>query len=612
MTLIRSRYSLRIATLAVMLAGCGGAPAADLSPRAWPVGELDRYLQLTSEMGKPKGLVEGDTAMVTGTTGAFAVRAGREALRQGGSAVDAAITTALAQIALAGGSWVSYAGFFSLIYYDAATKSVHTLNAGFNTVAAETDPLTIPACLGPAGMVAYPPSGRTALVPGFFAGVQAAHDRFGRLPFAKLFAPAIYLADSGFTVGGVLSGGLAYRKDVLQRLPATRAVFRKADGTPYRPGDRFRQPALAATLRQVAERGADYIYRGPWANQFVEAVRADGGRMTLADLAGYRAIWGKPIRATYRGYELLGAAWPTFGATATLEAMQVLEHVDLPNAPKYWESAETLFPFVEASHIQFIDGPPGGGPGVPADWAQQKFPRQDLSPAGRLTKATAAFWWSQLQDRASWRALELEAADAQARVMAQMKQGSGGGGHSDAVVATDPQGNVAALTHTINTALFGGTGITVGGVTIPDAACFQQDLIRRVGPGVRLPDPTNPIIVMKDGRWVLAGSSIGAGLLENTLTVLVNVLDYGRDPVAALHAPQFSGSGLRAPQVLPTGDFSTELAAALNDRGGHAVLQPKQQIQAAFGLWISIQRDPKTGRLRGATRDMYNGAVEAY
>jgi gamma-glutamyltranspeptidase/glutathione hydrolase len=180
------------------------------------------------------------------------------------------------------------------------------------------------------------------------------------------------------------------------------------------------------------------------------------------------------------------------------------------------------------------------------------------------------------------------------------------------VVATDAEGNVAAVTHTINTALFGGTGINVGGISIPDAACFQQDLIRRVGPGVRLPDPTNPIIVMKDGRWVLAGSSIGAGLLENTLTVLVNVLDYGRDPDAALHAPQFSGGGLQGPQVLPTDDFSEAVVAALNARGGHAILQPKQQVRASFGSWISIQRDPKTGRLRGATRDLYNGAVEAY
>jgi gamma-glutamyltranspeptidase/glutathione hydrolase len=601
----------RVAVVAFAL-GCGSPPAANLSPAAWPAGDLERYWALTAERGKPKGVVEGSRAMVTGTTGAFAIRAGREALRQSGSAVDAAITTALSQIALAAGSWVSYAGFFNLIYFDAATRSVHTLNAGFNTVKGETSPATIPACLGPKGMGAYPPSGRTALVPGFFAGVQAAHDRYGRLPFERLFAPAIYIADSGFAVTPMVAGMIKSKEDVLKRLPAARRIFFKEDGSSYRQGDWFRQRELAATLRAVARSGAEYIYRGPWARDFVAAVQADGGKMTLEDLADYRARWAEPIRASYRDYQLYGAAWPTFGATATLEAMQVLEHADLPSKPKYWESVETLYPFVEASHIQFLDGPPGGGPGVPADWAQKRFPTADLSVGGRLKKETAAFWWQQLQDPAGWRKIEQDAAAAQRTVMESLAQAQGGGGHSDAVVAVDERGNVAALTHTINTAVWGGTGINVGGISIPDAACFQQDLIRRVGPGTRLPDPTNPIIVTRDGEWVLAGSSIGAGLLENTLAVLVNVLDYGRDPSAALHAPQFTGGGLGGPQTLPDADFPAELVAALNARGGHAASVPKAAVAPAFGSWISIQRDPKTGRLRGATRDMYNGTVEAY
>jgi gamma-glutamyltranspeptidase/glutathione hydrolase len=612
LTLLSAGRRLGRLLAVALLAGCGPRQKVDLSPASWTPGDLDRYFALTAQLGKPKGLVEANSAMVTGTTGAFAVRAGREALRQGGSAVDAALTTALTQIALAGGAWVSYAGFFNLIYYDAGSKSVHTLNAGFNTVKGETNPATIPACIGATGMMAYPASGRTALVPGFFAGVQAAHDRFGKLPFERLFAPAIYLADSGFVLPPMVGGMIRGKVEVLKRLPATRKIYFKNDTTPYQIGDRFRQPALAATLRRVAAQGAGYIYRGEWARNLVTAVQADGGKMTLDDLASYRAQWNQPIRASYRGYQLYGAAWPTFGATATLEALQVLEHIDLPTLPKYWESAQTLYPFVEASHIQFMDGPPGGGPGVPADWAQRKFPAQDLSTTGRLKKETADFWWAQLSQPAQWRQLEQDAAAAQLTVMRELAQAQGGGGHSDAVVAADARGNVAALTHTINTAVWGGSGINVDGISIPDAACFQQDLIRRVGPGVRLPDPTNPIIVTRDGAWVLAGSSIGAGLLENTLAVLVNVLDYGRDPYAALHAPQFSGGGLQGPQRLPDGDFSKELVDALNAAGGHASLIPRDQIAPTFGTWISIQRDPKTGRLRGATRDMYNGTVEGY
>lgn len=601
--------------LAAFLVGATAACSSrqpTLSPTAWPAGDVAAALQRTAETGKPKPVAEGTKGMVTGTTGAFAVRAGREALRQGGSAIDAALTTSLTQIALAAGSWVSYAGFMNLIYYDAATKTVHSMNAGFNTIKGETDPATIPACLGAAGMVAYPPSGRTALVPGYLAGVEAAHRRFGKLPFRRLFEPAIWLADSGFVLPPMPGAMLQSKKAVLERRPETRRVFFKDDGTMYRVGDRFRQPALAATLRQVAARGTDYIYRGEWARQLVAAVREDGGRMTLEDLADYRVQWAEPIRSQYRGYQLYGAAWPTFGAIATLEALRTLEHVDLPNGPKYWESAETLYPMLAATQIQAIAGPPGGGPGVPDGWAQKRFPNVDLSTAGRLSQPTADFWWSQLRDPATWQAIVNDAGAAQRAVMQELSQARGGGDHSDAVVAVDERGNVAAITHTINTALYGGTGINVGGISIPDAACFQQDLIRRTGPGKRLPDPTNPMIAMKDGEWILAGSGIGAGLLENALAVMVNVLDYGRDPHAALHAPQWAGANLQGPFMLPDADFPKELVTALTAKGGRALSIPKAQLAPAFGSWISILRDPRTGRLRGATRDQYNGAVEGY
>src|SRR5262245_22988150 len=109
------------------------------------------------------------------------------------------------QIALTAGSLSGYASILTMVYYDAASKKVYSLNAGYNTVLEEKEPLTIPG-IGT-------PSGRTVLVPGFFAGVQAAHDRFGKLPFASLFDPAIYLAEKGFVVDPVL-GWINMRKDV--------------------------------------------------------------------------------------------------------------------------------------------------------------------------------------------------------------------------------------------------------------------------------------------------------------------------------------------------------------------------------------------------------------
>jgi gamma-glutamyltranspeptidase/glutathione hydrolase len=163
-----------------------------MSPEAWPQGELEKYWQLQHDYQRPHPAVETDKGMVAVTSDALSARVGLEALRQGGSAADAALATSLAQVALEAGAPTSYAGILMMVYYDAASKKVYSLNAGYNTVLEEKDPGTIPG--------GGKPSGRTALVPGFFAGVQAAHDRFGKLPFSSLFDPAIYLAEKGFVV----------------------------------------------------------------------------------------------------------------------------------------------------------------------------------------------------------------------------------------------------------------------------------------------------------------------------------------------------------------------------------------------------------------------------
>jgi gamma-glutamyltranspeptidase / glutathione hydrolase len=113
-----------------------------------------------------------------------------ESLKRGGSAADAVLTTALSQVALNAGATVSYAGILTAVYYDSSSGKVYSLNASWNTPRNETDPLSIP----PQGTA----FGRTALVPGFMAGVEALHQRFGRRPFAELFEPSIWLAEQDF------------------------------------------------------------------------------------------------------------------------------------------------------------------------------------------------------------------------------------------------------------------------------------------------------------------------------------------------------------------------------------------------------------------------------
>src|SRR4030095_16141353 len=308
-----------------------------MSPDAWPPGVLEKYWRLQRDFQRPHPAVESSKGMVAVTHDAISARIVFEALQQGGSAADASLATSLAQIALDAGAPTSYAGILTMVYYDAASKKVYSLNAGYNTVLEEKDPLTIPG--------GGKPSGRTALVPGFFAGVQAAHDRFGKLPFASLFDPAIYLAEKGFVVDPVL-GWINMRKDVLSRLPETKRVFTKQDGEFYKAGDVFKQPQLAETLRKIAAQGTDYIYQGEWAKKLVAAVQSEGGKMTLADLKAYRPTWSEPLQTSYHGYQVYSLGLPSIGGINTIEAFNLLEVADLKQHGHYTASPETLYEFI--------------------------------------------------------------------------------------------------------------------------------------------------------------------------------------------------------------------------------------------------------------------------
>jgi hypothetical protein len=143
--------------------------------------------------GLPPALVF-TNGMVAATTGGAATQAGLEILKEGGTAADAAMATALCEVTHAGGSYVSFAGLMMMVYYDAASDRVYFMDAQFQTPLEEKDPRSIPKT-----------GGRTALVPGFMAGVQAAHDRFGKVPFPRLFEPAIALAEKGETVNGAMA-----------------------------------------------------------------------------------------------------------------------------------------------------------------------------------------------------------------------------------------------------------------------------------------------------------------------------------------------------------------------------------------------------------------------
>jgi len=299
-------------------------PYTKFGPDRWPKDELNHYIAMQngfdSEAGKriePERSAVTSKAMIAGTSEPLAIHAGLDVLRHGGNAADAALTTSLAQIALTAGAAVSYAGIMTAVYYDAATGKVHTLNASYNTVQNEKDPLSIP------GIGEH--SGRTVLVPGYMAGVQALHDRFGRLPFSMLFGPAIWIAENGVVMSSTVNKWISSQKTFVTRLPETKRIFTKPDGELYKTGDLFRQLELAATLKKIAAQGSTYIYKGEWAHHFVDIAQREGGKITLEDLAAYRPLWTEPLQASYADYQVVLLGPPNTGGFITLGGLELAE-----------------------------------------------------------------------------------------------------------------------------------------------------------------------------------------------------------------------------------------------------------------------------------------------
>ena len=581
--------------LVIVAVGCTApvAPEPDLSPATWEAG-YERYMQAQLVDRTSAGVATGTNGAVTVAYNALAARAGLEALKQGGNAIDAAMTAAMAQVALTAGAPISYFGIMSLVYYEAATGEVHTMNAEWNTVLGEDDPMSIPGGIDLTtedGIYGTAVSGRTALVGGFMKGVGAAHERFGRLPWPQIFEPAIYIAEQGMPISAKTAGYFEARHDDLSRLPETRETLVKADGSAYGEGDVLRQPALAATLRAVATNGTDYMYSGPWAERVVAAIRAEGGKMTLEDLADYEVRWDTPLVAPLGDYELHSNPPPNGGGVAMVEAYNLGLASGMVADGHWTDSPEALRKALDATQMMYIDF-------LPAEMLQQFFPGMEITAETRVAPEYAAEMWARME------------------AGAKLSQWTPSGPkHSDDVVVIDSEGNIAAITQSINCVLWGKTAIVVDGISIGDPGSFQQAAIAAAGPGQRLASPTETGVLFKDGQAVLGFASMGSGLHQRTFQGLMNVTQYGMTVEEAVNAADFF-SPLTDPATFQStfrviaGGFPSEV---LEGTGyGYQQIAPANVRFAGEGIWVAISRDPETGELRAASHNRNNSAAVAY
>src|SRR5262245_43093129 len=320
-------------------------PTFSLEPKAAPEGATGWYGQ---------GVVTAKRQMVV-TANPYATEAGLEVLRQGGSAADAAVAVQLVLNLVEPQSSGLGGGAF-LLHWDAEQQRLQALD-GRETAPAAADPGQFLQAGRPRPFEEAVFGGLSVGVPGTLRVLERVHKEHGRLPWADVLSPAIRLASDGFRVSSRLHLLLGWY-GAANFAPSARHYFFDATDSARPAGYLLKNPQLATTLKAIAEGGAPAFYGGPVAEAIVAAVKGapnHQGSMTLADLAGYRALERDPVCVTYRTYRVCGMPPPSSGGLAIAQILKLIEPFEVGKGPVDAMNAAALHRIAEAEKLAFAD-----------------------------------------------------------------------------------------------------------------------------------------------------------------------------------------------------------------------------------------------------------------
>ena len=519
----------------------------------------------------------------------LAVAAGLQILAQGGTAADAAVAAAAA-LNVTEPTSTGIGGDCFALYYDAATRQVSALNgSGRLPAGLSLERLSREGFDLQAGLPAFHPY--TITVPGACAGWCDLLERHGRLSLGEVLAPAIRLAEQGFPVAPITAyfWGRGAERQLRQ---APNGLELTLNGRAPRPGELFRNPGLARTLRAVAEGGAQAFYQGEIAAAIAAVVRYAGGCLSEADLAGHRSAWEQPIHTSYRGLRVWECP-PNGQGLAALLALNILRGFDLPSQAPL--SAERLHLEIEAMRLAFAD----------ARWYVAD-PLTNPAPLDELLSEAYAAQRRKLLDPQRARLDQRRGAPVAA---------------SDTVYlsAVDEAGNACSF---INSNYMGfGTGIVPAGwgFSLQNRGLnFSLDPSHPSHPNALAPGkrPYHTIIPALatglDGELFACFGVMGGFMQpQGHLQVVVALADDGLDPQAALDRPRFCIEGGQAGgRVGLEEGIPLEAMAALAEMG-HPVRPVSGQARALFGRGQIIVRDPQSGVLWGGSDPRADGCAMA-
>jgi gamma-glutamyltranspeptidase/glutathione hydrolase len=536
----RSAASLGLALL--LLAGCAPQPipiqpaatAPAAAARAEPLAQLPP--ETATAVAPPRPAVQARRQMVAAAN-PLAAAAGLTVLRAGGSAIDAAIAAQLVlNLVEPQSSGIGGGGF--LLYYD------HDYDHAAAAVTAYDGRETAPAAatpdqfLDPAG---HPLPFYDAVVGGLSVGtpgdlrlLELAHRQHGKLPWAELFQPAIRLAEEGFPVSPRLHELIAADK-YLKTQKAAAHYFYDAAGQPLAVGTKLRNPALARTLRRIAAEGADAFYKGAIARDIVAAVAAAArpGRLSLADLASYRAVTRDALCRSYRSWLICGMPPPSSGGVAVLQILGLLEDYDMSVLPP--ESVAAVHLVTQAERLAYADRAR-----YLADPDFVPVPVAELVARDYLRHRAAAI--SPLRDMGTAQAGTPSAATALAPQATDTEHVS-----TTQISVVDAAGDAVSFTSSIENDF--GSRLMVDGFLLNNQltdfsfrpSADDGPVANRVQPRKRPRSSMSPTLVLdrKGGLVLAVGSPGGSSIIGYVARTLIATLDQRLDIQQAIDLPNF-------------------------------------------------------------------------
>ncbi|HEX4271933.1 MAG TPA: gamma-glutamyltransferase [Rhizomicrobium sp.] len=505
-----------------------------------------------------------------------AAEAGLEMMRAGGTAVDAAIATQMVLGLVEPESSGIGGGAFMLVY-NPKTKHTTSFDGREMAPASATPTMFLDANGQPRNKGEAIPGGLSVGIPGVVKMLWMAHGEYGKLPWAKLFQPAIKLAENGFPVGPKLARTIQNFTRGAD-MPDIRAHFYHPDGTPLREGEIYKDPEYAATLKKIAKEGPNGFYKGSIAQAIVDAVHhapKNQGGMTLTDLANYQPKEREPVCGDYREYRVCSMGPPSSGGIAVLQILEMLQRFSpgqlTPNTP----SGAHLF--AEASRLAYADRAQYLG-----DPAFVDVPVKGLLDKSYIASRAALI--DPTKDMGT--AVAGNPPQKHAELSPQVSPVLHGTSHMTIV---DDSGEVVAMTTSVES-VFGANVMVKGFMLNNTLTDFSFQPVRDGKPVANAPAPgklplsaMSPTIVFdKNNNFLVSvGSPGGPAIIDYVAQILIGILDAHMSPRDALAMPhEVNMNGATLLEQSPT---SAALAFQLTAMG-HNVQVPQVEGSGLHGI----------------------------